>query len=117
MDQDGPMSPIEARGLTRRFSQVTAVDDVTFSVRSGEVTGFLGRNGAGKTTTLRMILGLERPISGAVTVDARSRGGPSPGDASASRKTSGSRTCCRRATRRNRSHPIRDHSGGVRASD
>jgi ABC-2 type transport system ATP-binding protein len=65
------MSPIEARGLTKRFSRVTAVDGVTFSVRPGEVTGFLGRNGAGKTTTLRMILGLERPTSGTVTVDGR----------------------------------------------
>jgi len=47
------------------------VDGVTFSVREGEVTGFLGRNGAGKTTTLRMILGLERPTSGQATVDGR----------------------------------------------
>jgi ABC-2 type transport system ATP-binding protein len=65
------MSPIEARGLTKRFGRVTAVDGVTFSVRPGEVTGFLGRNGAGKTTTLRMILGLERPTSGTVTVDGQ----------------------------------------------
>jgi ABC-2 type transport system ATP-binding protein len=62
---------IEARGLTKRFSRVVAVDGLTFSVRPGEVTGFLGRNGAGKTTTLRMILGLERPTSGTVTVDGR----------------------------------------------
>ena len=41
---------IEARGLTKRFGQVTAVDGLTFSVRPGEVTGFLGRNGAGKPT-------------------------------------------------------------------
>ena len=65
------MSPIEARGLTESFGRVTAVDDVTFSVRPGEVTGFLGRNGAGKTTTLRMILCPERPTSGTVTVDGR----------------------------------------------
>ncbi len=65
------MSRIEASGLTKRFGGVTAVDDVSFSVRPGEVTGFLGRNGAGKTTTLRMILGLERPTSGRVTVDGR----------------------------------------------
>ncbi len=62
---------IEARGLTKRFGDVVAVDGLTFSVRPGEVTGFLGRNGAGKTTTLRMILGLERPASGTVTVDGR----------------------------------------------
>jgi ABC-2 type transport system ATP-binding protein len=63
------MSSIQATGLTKRFGQVTAVDHVTFSVRPGEVTGFLGRNGAGKTTTLRMILGLDRPTSGTVTID------------------------------------------------
>ncbi len=62
---------IEARGLTKRFGQIVAVDRLTFSVRPGEVTGFLGRNGAGKTTTLRMILGLQRPTSGTVTVDGR----------------------------------------------
>jgi len=62
---------IEARGLTKRFGDVVAVDGLTFSVRPGEVTGFLGRNGAGKTTTLRMILGLQRPTSGMVTVGGR----------------------------------------------
>ena len=62
---------IEARGLTKRFGQVVAVDGLTFPVGPGEVTGFLGRNGAGKTTTLRMILGLERPASGTVTVDGQ----------------------------------------------
>ena len=62
---------IEARGLTKRFGQVVAVDGLTFSVRPGEVTGFLGRNGAGKTTTLRMILSLQRPTSGSVTIDGR----------------------------------------------
>ena len=62
---------IEARGLTKRFGPVTAVDGLTFSVRPGEVTGFLGRNGAGKTTTLRIILGLQRPTSGTVTIDGR----------------------------------------------
>lgn len=62
---------IEASALTKRFGQVVAVDGLTFSVRPGEVTGFLGRNGAGKTTTLRMILGPERPTSGTVTVDGQ----------------------------------------------
>jgi ABC-2 type transport system ATP-binding protein len=65
------VGPIETKDLTKRFGQVTAVDSVTFSVRPGEVTGFLGRNGAGKTTTLRMILGLERPTSGTATIDGR----------------------------------------------
>ncbi|HEY0260103.1 MAG TPA: ATP-binding cassette domain-containing protein [Lacisediminihabitans sp.] len=63
--------PIEAKGLTKRFGEFTAVDGVTFSVRPGQVTGFLGRNGTGKTTTLRMMLGLERPTSGSVQVDGR----------------------------------------------
>lgn len=62
---------IEARGLTKRFGQMVAVDGLTFSVRPGEVTGFLGRNGAGKTTTLRMALGLERPTSGTITIDGQ----------------------------------------------
>lgn len=62
---------IEASGLTKRFGRVLAVDGLTFSIRPGEVTGFLGRNGAGKTTTLRMALGLERPTAGTVTVDGR----------------------------------------------
>ncbi len=62
---------IEVKGLTKRFGPSTAVNDVSFSVRAGEVTGFLGRNGAGKTTTLRMILGLERPTAGSTTVAGR----------------------------------------------
>ncbi|WP_166352693.1 ABC transporter ATP-binding protein [Phytoactinopolyspora limicola] len=70
---------IEANGLTKRFGRTTAIDDLTFTVRPGQVTGFLGPNGAGKTTTLRMILGLNRPTRGSVTVDGqvfrdRSRG-------------------------------------------
>lgn len=62
---------IEARRLTKRYGPVTAVDDLTFSVRPGLVTGFLGPNGAGKTTTMRLILGLDRPTSGTVTIDGR----------------------------------------------
>ena len=56
---------IVAEGLTKRYGSVTAVDDLSFSVRSAAVTGFLGPNGAGKTTTLRMVLGLARPTAGA----------------------------------------------------
>ncbi|MEV4255775.1 ABC transporter ATP-binding protein [Spirillospora sp. NPDC049652] len=59
---------IEARGLTKRFGDRTAVDDVSFTVRPGHVTGFLGPNGAGKSTTMRMILGLDHPTGGTVTV-------------------------------------------------
>ncbi|GAA4895430.1 ABC transporter ATP-binding protein [Streptomonospora salina] len=58
----------EFRGLTKRFGDVTAVEDVSFSVRPGRITGLLGRNGAGKTTTLRMLLGLAQPSAGKATV-------------------------------------------------
>jgi ABC-2 type transport system ATP-binding protein len=60
---------IEVRNLTKRFGPVLAVDDLTFSVAPGAVTGFLGPNGSGKTTTLRMILGLVRPTAGTATID------------------------------------------------
>ena len=62
---------IEAKGLTRRYGGTVAVDDLTFTVRPGVVTGFLGPNGAGKSTTIRMILGLDTPSSGSVTVNGR----------------------------------------------
>jgi ABC-2 type transport system ATP-binding protein len=62
---------IEARGLTKRYGDKTAVDDVSFTVHPGVVTGFLGPNGAGKSTTMRMILGLDRPSAGTVTVNGR----------------------------------------------
>ncbi|GAA4215674.1 ABC transporter ATP-binding protein [Actinocatenispora rupis] len=62
---------IEATALTKRYGHVTAVRDLTFSVRPGAVTGFLGPNGAGKTTTLRMILGLVTPTAGTVTIGGR----------------------------------------------
>jgi ABC-2 type transport system ATP-binding protein len=62
---------IEARGLTKRYGGRTAVDDLTFRVRPGTVTGFLGPNGAGKSTTMRLILGLDSPTRGRVTVHGR----------------------------------------------
>src|SRR4029453_16872998 len=62
---------IEARGLTKRYGDKVAVDDLSFRVRPGVVTGFLGPNGAGKSTTMRMILGLDAPTSGSVTVNGR----------------------------------------------
>lgn len=62
---------IEVCGLTKRYGEVLAVDDLTFGVRAGEVTGFLGPNGAGKSTTLRMILGLDAADSGTATVLGR----------------------------------------------
>lgn len=62
---------IEVAGLTKRYGDRTAVDGMTFTVRPGTVTGFLGPNGAGKSTTMRMIVGLDRPTSGSVTVAGR----------------------------------------------
>ena len=62
---------IEVRGLTKRYERTLAVDDLSFTVRPGLVTGFLGPNGAGKTTTMRLILGLDRPTAGTVTIDGR----------------------------------------------
>ncbi len=62
---------IEARQLTKRYGDKTAVEDLSFTVRPGIVTGFLGPNGAGKSTTMRMILGLDAPTSGSVTVNGR----------------------------------------------
>lgn len=62
---------IEVNSLTKRFKDVTAVDDVSFTVPSGAVTGLLGPNGAGKSTTMRLILGLDTQDSGTATVDGR----------------------------------------------
>src|SRR5215210_1633333 len=60
---------IAARALTKTYGAKAAVDGVTFTVEPGRVTGFLGPNGAGKSTTMRMILGLDRPTAGSVTVN------------------------------------------------
>jgi ABC-2 type transport system ATP-binding protein len=74
-----PAPPIEVLGLTKRFGDVVAVDDVSFTTEPGAITAFLGPNGAGKTTTLRMLLGLVKPTSGAATVDHRAyRNLPNP---------------------------------------
>ena len=62
---------IEVQGLTRRYGDKTVVDDLTFAVQPGVVTGFLGPNGAGKSTTMRMLLGLETPDAGHATVNGR----------------------------------------------
>ena len=59
---------IEATHLTKRYGTKTAVNDFSFSLRPGQVTGFLGPNGAGKSTTMRMLVGLDRPTSGSITV-------------------------------------------------
>ncbi|KGM08911.1 ABC transporter ATP-binding protein [Cellulomonas bogoriensis] len=62
---------IEAQGLTKVYGSKRAVDQATFTVHPGKVTGFLGPNGAGKSTTMRMIVGLDRPTAGTVTVNGR----------------------------------------------
>ena len=63
---------IEARGLVKRYGSTIAVDNLTFDVMPGTVTGFLGPNGAGKSTTMRMMLGLDRPDVGSVRIGGKS---------------------------------------------
>ena len=62
---------IEIDGLTKRYGDKTAVDQLSFVVEPGVVTGFLGPNGAGKSTTMRMIAGLDRPTTGTVRVNGK----------------------------------------------
>ncbi|GAB2467425.1 ABC transporter ATP-binding protein [Streptomyces incanus] len=62
---------IELEGLTKRYGEKMAVNNLTFTVRPGIVTGFLGPNGAGKSTTMRMMLGLDRPTAGDVRIDGK----------------------------------------------
>jgi ABC-2 type transport system ATP-binding protein len=70
---------IEARGLVKRYGSTAAVNDLSFAIRPGLVTGFLGPNGAGKTTTMRLILGLDYPSAGTVTVNGQPYAGlPDP---------------------------------------
>jgi ABC-2 type transport system ATP-binding protein len=67
-----PSEPVvSVRGLSKRYGEVLAVDEVTFSLRPGSITGFLGPNGAGKTTTLRLLLGLAQPTAGEALVFGR----------------------------------------------
>ena len=62
------MSVISVSHLTKRYGPVLAVDDLSFDVHPGKVTGFLGPNGAGKTTTLKILLGLAAPTAGSATI-------------------------------------------------
>ncbi len=62
---------ITASRITKTYGDTRAVDDLSFEVRPGVVTGFLGPNGSGKSTTMRMVMGLDRPDSGSVTIDGR----------------------------------------------
>ena len=64
-----PPAAIVVEGLTKRYRHVTAVDDLSFTVRRGAVTGFLGPNGAGKTTALKAIVGIGRPTAGRALID------------------------------------------------
>jgi energy-coupling factor transporter ATP-binding protein EcfA2 len=70
----GSRPVIEVRNLTKRYGPVLAVDDLSFTVAAGQVTGFLGPNGSGKSTTMRMIVGLDAPTSGQVAVGGQSYG-------------------------------------------
>jgi ABC-2 type transport system ATP-binding protein len=62
---------IDVEGLTKRYGDTAAVEDLSFTVQPGVVTGFLGPNGAGKSTTMRVILGLDRPTAGSATIDGQ----------------------------------------------
>ena len=62
---------IEVRGVTKRFNDTVAVNDLSFEVKPGQVTGFLGPNGSGKSTTMRVIMGLDAPNSGTATINGR----------------------------------------------
>ncbi|QYJ03748.1 ATP-binding cassette domain-containing protein [Nocardioides panacisoli] len=71
---------IKVEGLTKRYGQFTAVDDVSFTCRPGRITGFLGPNGAGKTTTMRIMVGLTAPSAGSVTIGGHDYAAiPNPG--------------------------------------
>jgi ABC-2 type transport system ATP-binding protein len=65
---------IEVNGVTKRYKDTVAVDDLSFEVKPGQVTGFLGPNGSGKSTTMRMIMGLDAPDAGSATVNGRTYG-------------------------------------------
>src|SRR4051794_20538589 len=65
------MDSIEIKGITKTYGDKRAVDDLTFTVAPGRVTGFLGPNGAGKSTTMRVVLGLDRPDSGTATIGGK----------------------------------------------
>ena len=65
------MSTIAVQALTKRYGAVTAINDLSFRIAAGRITGFLGPNGAGKSTTMRILLGLARPTSGHATIDGQ----------------------------------------------
>src|SRR6516164_9136399 len=69
--QRGLIRMIEIRGLSKRYGEKLAVNNLSFDVLPGKVTGFLGPNGAGKTTTMRLMLGLDYPNAGTVSIDGQ----------------------------------------------
>ena len=69
-----PVPELEVRNLSKRYGKTVAVDDLSFAVEAGRVTGFLGPNGAGKTTTMRALLGLLRPSRGEALVEGAAAG-------------------------------------------
>ena len=74
-----PGAAIVVEGVTKRYGEVTAVDDLSFTVRRGAVTGFLGPNGAGKTTALKAIVGIARPTSGRALINGKPIDSVAPG--------------------------------------
>ncbi|EKD34079.1 MAG: hypothetical protein ACD_75C02478G0001, partial [uncultured bacterium] len=62
---------IKVDGITRKYGDFTAVDDVSFTISPGEIVGLLGHNGAGKTTIMKMITGYLEPTSGTITINGR----------------------------------------------
>ncbi len=86
---------IEVRGVTKRFGDKVAVDDLSFTVEPGQVTGFLGPNGAGKSTTMRIILGLDRPQKGTATIDGQALPGSARPAADGRARCSRPRPCTR----------------------
>ncbi|CAM5256781.1 ABC transporter ATP-binding protein [Streptomyces hirsutus] len=91
---------IELEGLTKRYGEKVAVNNLTFTVRPGIVTGFLGSNGAGKSTTMRMMLGLDRPTAGDVP-DRRQALRPAQGPAEVHRRPARRQGRARRPQRLN----------------
>jgi energy-coupling factor transporter ATP-binding protein EcfA2 len=92
---------IEIRGLTKRYGDRTAVDDLTVTIHPGRVTGFLGPNGAGKSTTMRVVVGLDRPTAGTGSPPSTSTSTPSrrcgPGPAPSCSRTPSRPSCCARS--------------------
>ena len=97
MDSSGG-EKIEVRNLTKRYGTTLAVDDLSFDVNPGVVTGFIGPNGSGKTTTMRLILGLDSPTSGQVTVGGKPIGTCRPPCARSARSST-PRRCIRAGPR------------------